>query len=528
MSARLRRWGLRLGVVALGAVGALGFAPLHIWPATLLALAGLYARIRAVAAQGRPGRTAFATGLLFGLGWFSASCFWIASAFFERGPEFIPLIPPLVGGLAVLLSLFWGAAAALGARVMHRGAAWVGPLVFAGSFGLAELARGHVMSGFPWNMAVYAFEPGGWVSQLAAWVGVYGLTTLILLVAALFGEAAMRRSWRPGAGGTALLAGMGVLGALRLSGAPAPDAHPVQPGVVMRLVSVPFRQSDKLDPASSFGVIERFIAQSVEPGIASVSHLVWPEGAVNGLAVDNEPLLRAVGAELAFQDATPPVWLLTSLRQEVSPHPRTGEPRPRYYNSAVAVGFDAAGNPAVLGTDDKRKLVPFGEFIPGGEIVERLGARLVSTALGSITGAPRKRVARFPGLPPASVQICYEVIFPGLIRQTGGDAPELILNQSNDAWFGPTVGPAQHAAIARYRTIEEGLPMVRAAANGVSGVFDPYGRTVAELPRDRAAHADVTVPLPVGGTVPTRLVNFAIVLINLCLVLLSAALGRRL
>ncbi|MGB6230064.1 MAG: hypothetical protein WBF53_08050, partial [Litorimonas sp.] len=105
-----RGWLHRLAVVASGALAVFGFAPFHLWGLVLLALALLFVRLLGISGWERPGRAGFATGLLFGLGWFSASCFWIASAFIERGPEFIPMIPPLVGGLAVLLSLFWGPA----------------------------------------------------------------------------------------------------------------------------------------------------------------------------------------------------------------------------------------------------------------------------------------------------------------------------------------------------------------------------------------------------------------------------------
>ena len=524
---RLHRWGRRLAVALVGAFGALGFAPLHIWPATLLSLAALYALVRATGAADRPQRAAFGTGLLFGLGWFSASCFWIASAFVERGPSFIPMIPPLVGGLAVLLSLFWGAAAAVSVRLSRERPGWLAALIFTASFTLAELARGHVFSGFPWNMAAHAFPPGGWISQTASILNVYGLTMLALLVAALLGEA--WRTRRAGAGivGLLLLGTIAGAGGLRLSGAPAPNALPIQPGVVMRLVNVPFFQREKMSVESSIRITQGYVRESLRPGADRISHLVWPEGAVNGFATENLFLLRTVGAGLAAQTDRPPVWLLQTLREEVSPDPRTGAPRPRYYNSSAAVTFDRQGNPAVVATDDKRKLVPFGEFIPGGAAVEALGARLVSTALGSISGASEKRTVRYPGLPPLSVQICYEVIFPGLMRRDDPAAPpQLILNQSNDAWFGRTAGPDQHAAIARYRAIEEGLPMVRAAANGVSGVFDPYGRAVSTLDARTTGIIDVTVPLPLEAVFSTRFVTFALALLNLGLLLIGATWHR--
>lgn len=514
-------WLSRIAVIMAGAIAVFGFAPFHIWGATLVSLTLLFVRLIGVSHWDRPARAGFWTGLLFGLGWFSASCFWIASAFIERGPEFIPMIPPLVGGLAVVLSLFWGVA---GAIVARQGSMFRKAVLFVAAFTLAELARGHVLSGFPWNMAAYAFEPGGAISQSSSLFGVYGLTMIIYLTAALIGSALLTRNWRPSLGVAVILGALFSFGTHRLANA----TQDIYPGVILRLVAVPFRQSEKINPATSLDIVNRYLAVSVAPGIEDVTHLVWPEGAVNGLATEDEALLRYMGQQLALRTSTPPVWLMNSLRQAVSPD-RNGTPKTRYYNSAVAITFDARGNPAIAGTNDKKKLVPFGEFIPGGERVERIGARLVSTAIASISPAPEKRLSQFPGLPPISPQICYEIIFPGLTPRVseGSPAPQAILNQSNDAWFGSTVGPAQHAAIARYRAIEEGLPLIRSAANGVSGVFDSYGRAERVLSGKRVKHLDTVLPVSIGQTVEITVVNAVLALLNLCLILLGVADLRR-
>lgn len=514
-------WTSRIAIVVAGAIAVFGFAPFHLWGMTLVSLALLFVRLVGVASWDQPGRAGFWTGLLFGLGWFSASCFWIASAFIERGPEFIPMIPPLVGGLAIVLSLFWGAA---GAVVARQGVVWRQAIIFVAAFTVAELARGHLLSGFPWNMAAYAFEPGGAISQSTNLLGVYGLTMVVYGMAAMIGGALLTRDWRPGVGVAATLALLFSFGTYRLANA----TQDIVPGVVLRLVAVPFRQSEKINPATSLDIVNGYLAVSFDPGIADVTHLVWPEGVVNGLAIEDEALLKYMGEQLSLRTATPPVWLMNSLRQEIRPD-RNGVAKTRYYNSAVAVTFDARGNPAIAGSNDKKKLVPFGEFIPGGDIVERIGARLISTAIASISSAPEKTISQFPGLPPISAQICYEVIFPGLTPRAtkGSPAPQAILNQSNDAWFGSTIGPAQHAAIARYRAIEEGLPLIRSAANGVSGVFDSYGRAERVLNGKRVGHLDTVLPVAIGHTVEMTRVNAMLALLNLCLILLSVAGLRR-
>jgi apolipoprotein N-acyltransferase len=518
-----RGWGYGLIIMLIGASAVFGFAPFHLWGVTLAALICLFVRFNAVSTGPRPLRTGFLTGFLFGLGWFSSSCFWIASAFIERGPEFIPMIPPLVGGLALILAFFWGVAGLFIGWVAHKGRTVLTGLAFTASLSLAELARGHLLSGFPWNLPGYTFAPGGSISQVAHLFGIYGLTTLLFLIASLIGVSISHKKIGPAIGGLFILIGCFSYGQGRLSN----TSQDVQPNVMLRLIAMPFRQSEKINPQTAALITDEHLRLSLSPGLDRVTHLVWPEGAVNGLATENQGFLNFVGYHLAAETDRPPVWLMNSLRQEIKPD-RAGRPKTYYYNSAVAVTFDAAGTPAIVGVNDKKKLVPFGEFIPGGALIERLGGKLVSTALASITPAREKTVANFPGLPPLSPQICYEVIFPGLTPRVsakdGAAKPEFILNQSNDAWFGNTVGPAQHAAIARYRAIEEGLPLVRSAANGVSGVFDAYGRAEAVLDGKSPDFIDTVLPRPVAPGLSLRSVNAALSLINVLILLVTASL----
>jgi len=140
---------------------------------------------------------------------------------------------------------------------------------------------------------------------------------------------------------------------------------------------------------------------------------------------------------------------------------------------------------------------------------------LISTNLASISPAAEKTHADFPGLPRLSPQICYEIIFPGFTPVQSGEPPQLILNQSNDAWFGKRVGPAQHANIARYRAIESGLPIVRAASNGVSGVIDPYGRIRNDIQSNEAFYTDETLGRYLKYNTKTKTATFSLLLINI-------------
>lgn len=499
-------WSGRLIGLFLGALAVLGHAPFHFWPITLLSLAILFGRLQWAAEDARPGRRGFSTALWWAMGYFAAGTFWVGSAFIERGPEFIPIMPFMVAGLAVLLAFFWALAGAYFARAKLSGVFAI--TGFTAVFTLAELTRGHVFGGFPWNLPAYIFEAGSRPSQIARWIGAYGLSCLVLLISGALGQALF---WRERLWPILMIIlpilGLYGIGHIRLSGA----SLSYQPDISMRVVSVPFKQSDMMEPNSSVAITNDFIIASIQPGIKDVTHLVWPEGAVRGFtgpAMDNPELLNAVGSLLANEDETPPVWLMNSLQTEME------RGRLRYYNASVAITFDSEGVPAVAGTNRKRKLVAFGEHIPFMDWFEDVQFPLISTNLASISPAKEKRLADFPGLPRLSPQLCYEVVFSGLTPDGNGQPAEFILNQSNDAWFGKSAGPAQHANAARYRSIETGLPIIRAASNGMSGQIDPYGRIHGEVVDKKIQYIDIYLLKPLKFNSNIKLLDFWLLLIT--------------
>lgn len=479
----------------LGAVSVLSLAPFHLWIFMLLSLAGLSYRITVLPRLSEtPARRAFGRGFWFGLGYFLCGTYWIGSAFIARGPEFYAIMPPMIIGLAVLLSLFWGFGAWLFFKI--NPSSLMRPLGFAASFTLIELARGHVLTGFPWNLPGYIFKAGGSISQSASVIGIYGLTFFVFLLGGLLHS----NNKRSGPIYAAIIIGvLFITGFMRLSSAQLTTV----PDVRLRIAQVPFSQADQFDQAKSIETVNRYLAVTAQPGLDTITHVIWPEGAVAGLAIENESLVNAMGQTLLSQTQTPPIWLLNSLRHESRPHPSGSKAVINdYYNSSVAVKFDARGNAALAAINDKAKLVPFGEFMPFGKWLESRNFGPLSTAVTSMTPASEKELSRFPGLPTLSPQICYEIIFSGMTpRPKNGERAQWILNQSNDGWYGRSIGPHQHANQARYRAIEEGLPIIRAAANGLSGAIDPYGRWVENQPiLEKNGAIDVSLHNPVGKT----------------------------
>ena len=212
-------------------------------------------------------------------------------------------------------------------------------------------------------------------------------------------------------------------------------------------------------------------------GFERITHVVWPETALPyrlqtrhaAVAVkgDNRRLLRAAIPERGT--------LITGANQ----HDAGADT----WNSIHVV--DRSGTP--VGTYDKHHLVPFGEYVPGRAFLGRIGVTKIVHGRRDYAFGPGPRSIAVPGAPDASPLICYEAIFPA--EAVGATRPGWLLNLTNDAWFGDSAGPHQHFAAARLRTIEQGLPMVRAANTGISAVVDPYGRVTALLPLGRPRRA---------------------------------------
>lgn len=490
----------------IGAVGLLGHAPYFLWPVTLLMFAVLFRMILVSPSR----RRAFWTGMMVGTGYFISQVYWMSEAFAARGESFVYIMPFMLGGLALLLSSPWGVAGWVFYR-FKRNTRWP-YLTLAGLWFLAEIVRGHLFGGFPWDLPGYIFKAGGAASQSVSLFGIYGLSLLLLLIAALLAKVIWQKQWTLLGLAAALLAANWGYGFLRLKNA---DIEYVE-NVNIRIVSAPFSQKAKMqDSQNAIRVIQDHVNLTADPGLEKITHVIWPEGVIDWDIRRMEDLRFAMGQTLAAAGEKPPVWILNSMRLDQK------DDRTDYYNSLAAIDF--THNPAgeLIAEADKKRLVPFGEIIPGGKIIERLGARVMSEDIGSFTPAKKKTISIIKGLPPGSAQICYEVIFSGLTPRSKNGRAEWILNQSNDAWFGTSVGPKQHVNIARYRAIEEKIPVIRAASNGYSGIIDPYGRFLQDADPSKRQVIDSKLPRAIGEALPFYWINVLLSLLTLTLILIS-------
>ena len=459
-------WAPRVLCLAAGAAAALAQPPWGFLPGLLGY--GLLFRL-CDAASPKPLKSAFFRAWLTGAAYFMISLWWLAEPFQVDAEEQGWMAPFAVLLMAGGMALFWGAAGVAYRALAGRGIART--LLFAGTLSGFEFLRGHILTGFPWDLPGESWAAGSPPSQLAAVVGVYGLTLVTVLVAAL--PFAMRirtaRGLAPGLAAGLIVAGLYGFGAWRLD-----RSQGGMPGTLwLRVVQADVGQESKYDARAFESIVARYVALTARPAAHRIDMVIWPEGAIPAAMEDY--LAPGAWTERAIANALGPNQTLIlgayHYGQDVSGRPRT-------FN-ALAVLRHAPGGLQVVGLYDKFRLVPFGEFMPLDGLASHLGIKAMVHVGDGFSPGPRPRPLRVAGLPTMQPLICYEALFPGFTREgaaASGQRAAWIVNVSNDAWFGTGMGPMQHLNMARYRAIEEGLPIVRATPTGISAVIDAFGR----------------------------------------------------
>ena len=498
----MRRWPAALLALIAGLAAAFAFPPFGVLPG-LLAY-GLVMRLWDDAAPDRPLLSAFWRGWVAGTGFFLVSTWWVYEAFQVDAANQGWMGPFAVGLLAAGLGLFWGAAGAVYRLIRPQGAARV--LVFAGVFCLFEWLRGHVLTGFPWDLVGETWRPGEAPSQAAALVGAYGLGWVTVTIAAtpalVFDKAPDRGRWVALGLAVAGLAGLYGFGAWRLGQRPP---QPAVPPVMVRIVQANEPEQPDYSPEQFRAILDRHLALTAWPAARRPDIVIWPEGAIPAAA--NAYLAPGSWTRAAIAGALTPGQSLMVGAYRVDQN----GPKPLYYNTLIVLAA-TGGDLRVTGLYDKFRLVPFGEYMPLDGLMARLGIKkLVHVGDGFSTG-PRPHAIAPAGAPPVQPLICYESLFPEIARagvRAGASAdarPTWMVNVSDDAWFGPTYGPLQHLSLASYRAIEEGLPIVRATPTGVSAVIDAYGRIApgASLRQGRMGVIDASLPAALPPTPYSR------------------------
>lgn len=489
-----REWQRRaLGLIT-GVLAVLAYPPFHAVPVLFIAFPCLL--ILAYASESRV--SAFAVGWWFGLGHFVAGLYWVGVSF-AVNPDVNDLGGPFAVGLLAGVLAFFVGFATLGFHLVSR---WLERtarplnafgliLLFALFWSCLEWLRGHVFTGFPWNLtgSVWVFWPAP--MQALAIVGSYGLGLVTMIVVlfpvALIQERAVWPRFGPMIVSMVTVLVMVAGGHARLPGGDAPATD-----VEVRVVQANIDQRDKWRADVMSDNFVKYLEMSAAPRTTPANVIIWPETAIPYF-LEQEPARRFLIA-----DVIPPGGYLVTGAPRIQRH---GDGSYNLWNSVHALD----GRGEIVATYDKTHLVPFGEYVPLRNVLELFGvSRFVPSEYDFTPGVSLKSVS-LPSLPTFSPLICYEIIFPGAVARND-DRPHWLLNVTNDGWYGDTTGPRQHLVAARMRAVEEGVPVVRAAGTGISAVIDPWGRVIDRVGLNREGVIDVALPRMVENrTVYARL-----------------------
>ena len=476
---------------AAGSVSVLAFAPIYASPVLFVTFALFVWLIDSAAT---PKDAAFA-GWWFGFGYFFFNLFWIGEAFLVEADKFAWLLPFAITLLPAGLALFWALAAWISRRLWPEGFARV--LVFAVAFSIAEWLRGHLFTGLPWNVPGYALTAPLVLMQSAGLFGIYGLTLIALVIFSgplvlLSDAAGAPRPWAQALALAAIpLAAMSLYGAWQLS-VPQTFAE----GVKLRIVQPSVLQTQKWRPEHQRRIFEDHLtlsqtnASGQRDHLEGITHVVWPEAAMPFFPLESKAALEAIAAMLP--DGR--MLITGAIRRQSEGEGAAASVH--VFNSILV--FDAAAK--LTGVYDKIHLVPFGEYLPAAKFLNAIGLQQLAHNGGVFEpGTSPRPLLAVPGLPPIACLICYEALFPNEVVQSAA-RPGVILNVTNDGWFGNSSGPRQHFQQTRVRAVEQGVPVVRAANNGISGVIDAHGRVLGALWIDERGVIDS--PLPAAGSPP--------------------------
>ena len=491
----LTGWPRRITALFLGSMTVLALPPFHVWPLLIPGFVGLAWLIDGCRTSKEPrcltisrlaSWSAFSIGWWFGVGFFSAGLYWLSLSFLVDAATFAWMIPFALFGISASMALYIGLTGWL-AYVSSQGSVSCG-LFLARGWVIFEWIRGWAFSGFPWNLLGTVWTISDAMIQLTAVTGVFGLSLVTVLAAvapSTLGNKNIKVSKRYALTSIAwvALSMVWVGGYIRLNDAIQNDVNSVR----LRLVQPNIDQRDKWKPhlqKHHFDTLLRLSKHWDNTNTTAPTHIIWPETATPIYLSSSKETLKLVSIAAPSGGA-----LLTGAPRQTSPSVGPNE----IWNSIHVIDSSAQ----IIATYDKFHLVPFGEYIPFRRFFD----------FPSLTGGrtdfspgPGPKILIVPGAPSVMPLICYEAIFPAQIgHYKDQPRPGWLLNLTNDAWFGSSSGPYQHFAAARLRAVEEGLPLIRVANTGLSGVIDSYGRIRIQTNLNEQVAVESHLPASLSG-----------------------------
>ncbi len=510
----------------LGYLYTLCFAPSNYFPLGMIAFPALLIILDILKSPVK----AFFGGFLFAFGHHISGLYWISNSLLIEADKFAWLVPFAVSVIPAYLSLYIGFASYLTYKLKYNGLAKV--LFFSSVWVLFEILRSYALTGFSWNLAGYTILKNLNLSQIAAYVGVYGLSLFVLivflspyLVINAFIESIKDKSpYRLSLSLIYLMPIAFVISWLSYWGGQRINENKDRyENVAIRIVQPNIPQNEKFDRAKIGDHLFKYYTLTVDENQDKTfvpDLIIWPEAATPYILTKNPEFLEDLkdiipyGAYLA----------MGTIRSEGE-----DEDNQKIYNSIQFIDSEGVLSEVKY---DKHHLVPFGEYVPFRKYFPNI--EKITHGMGDFSEGEGVKTLKVGQIPAFSPSICYEIIFPTKVADfSTEEKPRFILNVTNDGWFGLSSGPYQHLDQARMRAIEEGLSVVRSANTGVSAIIDPFGRVLASLDLNKYGVVDGNLPASLnnrtfysifGNKIPIILASF---FISIALFLKYYAITRR-
>ena len=486
---------------AAGALVACSFAPIDAWPLAMIGPAMLFWLWQDAAP-----RRAAVLGFWFNAGTFAVGTYWLYIAIAENGHAPLALTFVLMAGLIAIMGAYhallgWLVAKYLPARGALR---WLAGIP--GLWLLIEWFRSWFLSGFGWLALGYS-QTDTWIGELAPVIGQFGLGLIVLLLSGALLTALLGSARERFAAAAIALALVGAGFAVRGIEWTQPSGPPLTVAVVQGAIP----QDEKWIDANLDKTLELYRDLTRQAHGAQL--IVWPESAIPDLINYHIDYFRDVYQEASAQGSA---LVMGAMRE--AENPQGGEKK--YYNSVIAMDRDSE-----VGFYDKHHLVPFTEFIPVPDFV-RNWLRLAGLPSADFNRGDKVQPPLQAAGQRIAASVCYEDAY-GSTQLPALRTATLLVNVTNDAWFGRSTARYQHLQISRLRAKEAGRPMVRAANTGVSAVIDEFGRVTERAPEYQPSVMRGTLQPRSGLTPYATTGNWPILLLALVLSGLGAYFGRR-
>lgn len=445
-----------------GAVCALAFAPYHLQFFAVIGFSSLFYHLTTLDKS----KTAFWHGWLFGVGFNIANLYWIGNSFITVDLWYLAPLGMII--FPCLMAFFPAIVTYLTVKLTSSNLSRL--FAFCFFWSLSDWLKGWIFTGFPWTLIGYIWNINE--LQITAYIGIYGLSALTIFIVSVIGS----RSWRLISAGIVLFACLWIVGYYRLS-----QYKLEETGVNLRIVQASISQKEKWQSIHFIDNLNKWIALSTLPAERPLTAIIWSESSVPAFLSEYPGIRDNITTAIPSGG-----YIILGSPQKIIRDDKSVQ-----YRTSTLV-LNKTGD--ILATYDKSHLVPFGEYIPFKNIV-----RFSKLTAGSENYSPGDGVKniKLPNIPLFTPLICYEAIFSGQVVPAD-KKPEWLMNQTNDAWYGESSGPHQHLNIVRVRAIEEGIPLIRSANNGISAVIDPMGQILHRLELNEIGFIDFDLPKPLA------------------------------